>query len=195
MRRSSVAALLFAGLCVFCSCSRKEAMESRLTQLTNRFAPTVITADTTALSAGNRAALRELIGAAGIMDSLYLIQVWSGNAKVLATLNADRSPEGQAMLRYFQINMGPWSKLDHDSAFVPGVPERPLGANYYPEDMRKDEFETWVATLSSADKDKATGFFTTIRRKADRSLTMVPYSVEYKDLLRWQPTISGRRPL
>ncbi len=183
MRRSSVAALLFAGLCVFCSCSRKEAMESRLTQLTNRFAPTVITADTTALSAGNRAALRELIGAAGIMDSLYLIQVWSGNAKVLATLNADRSPEGQAMLRYFQINMGPWSKLDHDSAFVPGVPERPLGANYYPEDMRKDEFETWVATLSSADKDKATGFFTTIRRKADRSLTMVPYSVEYKDLL------------
>lgn len=183
MRRSSVAALLFAGLCVFCSCSRKEAMESRLTQLTNRFAPTVITADTTALSAGNRAALRELIGAAGIMDSLYLIQVWSGNAKVLATLTADRSPEGQAMLRYFQINMGPWSKLDHDSAFVPGVPERPLGANYYPEDMRKDEFETWVATLSSADKDKATGFFTTIRRKADRSLTMVPYSVEYKDLL------------
>ena len=183
MRPLSVAILLFVGLCVFSSCSRKEAMESRLTQLTDRFAPTVITADTAALSAGNRAALRELIAAAGIMDSLYLTQVWSGDGKVLATLTADKSQEGQAMLRYFQINMGPWSKLDHDSAFVPGVPERPLGANYYPEDMRKDEFERWVATLSPVDKEKATGFFTTIRRKDDRSLTMVPYSVEYKDLL------------
>ncbi|HTY00216.1 MAG TPA: hypothetical protein VMG09_09340 [Bacteroidota bacterium] len=158
-------------------------MESRLSQLTKRFAPTVITADTTGLSAGNRAALKELIAAAGVMDSLYLRQVWSGNQNLLAKLNADTSPAGQEMLRYFQINMGPWSKLDHDSAFVPGVPARPLGANYYPEDMSKEEFTTWVVGLAPADKEKATGFFTTIRRKPDHTLTMVPYSAEYKDLL------------
>ncbi len=183
MRPLPAAVLLLTGLSVFSSCSRKEPMESRLKQLTDRFVPTVITADTSGLSTGNRAALRELMAAAGIMDSLYLRQVWSGNEKLLATLTADKSPEGQEMLRYFQINMGPWSKLDHDSAFVPGVPARPLGANYYPEDMSKNEFESWIATLSPADKEKATGFFTTIRRKPDHSLTMVPYSVEYKDLL------------
>ncbi len=158
-------------------------MDSRMSQLIKRYAPTVITADTTGLSTGNRAALRELFAAAEIMDSLYIRQVWSGNAAVLAKLTADTSSEGREMLRYFQINMGPWSKLDHDSAFVPGVPARPLGADYYPEDMTNEEFTSWVALLPPAEKERATGFFTVIRRKGDHSLTLVPYSIEYRDLL------------
>lgn len=183
MKPGSLVPFLLAGLLFFSSCSRKESMESRLTQLISRYAPTVITADTSMLSAGNRAALHELIAAARIMDSLYLRQVWSGNMQTLAKLTADKSSEGQQMLRYFQINMGPWSKLDHDSAFVAGVPPRPLGANYYPEDMTKEEFNTWVASLPQADQERAKGFFTVIQRRSDRSLTMVSYSAEYKDLL------------
>ena len=183
MKPGSFVPFLLAGLLFFTSCSRKESMESRLIQLISRYAPTAITADTSMLSAGNRAALHELIAAAQIMDSLYLRQVWSGNIRTLETLTADKSPEGQPMLRYFQINMGPWSKLDHDSAFVPGVPPRPLGANYYPEDMTKDEFNAWVASLPQTDQEKAKGFFTVIQRRSDRSLTMVSYSAEYRDLL------------
>ncbi len=183
MKPGSLVPFLLAGLLFFTSCSRKESMESRLTQLISRYAPTVITADTSMLSAGNRAALHELIAAARIMDSLYLRQVWSGNMQTLAKLTTDKSPEGEQMLRYFQINMGPWSKLDHDSAFVPDVPARPLGANYYPEDMTKDEFNSWVASLPQADQERAKGFFTVIQRRGDRALTMVSYSAEYKDLL------------
>jgi hypothetical protein len=87
------------------------------------------------------------------------------------------------MLHYFNINMGPWSELDDDSVFVPGVPERPAGANYYPADMTKEEFNAWVSKLPEAEKKRATGFFTTIRRDAAGSLTIVPYNQEYADLL------------
>jgi hypothetical protein len=66
-------------------------------------------------------------------------------------------------------------------AFLPGVPERkPLGANFYPEDMTKVEFETWVKTLPEKDQEAATGFFTVVRRDENKKLKLVPYSEEYK---------------
>ena len=82
------------------------------------------------------------------------------------------------------INMGPWSRLDANAPFVPGVPAtRPHGANYYPEDMTREEFNAWAETLPESDHARATGYFTTIRRSADRTLTIVPYSREHADLL------------
>jgi hypothetical protein len=118
------------------------------------------------------------------MDRLYLRQAWSGNEALEARLEADTSQLGKLRLRYFMINRGPWSKLDHDSAFLPGVPPHSLpGANYYPEQMTKEEFTTWVATLPQSEQAKATGFFYTIRRNSDGKLLPVPYSEEYKDLL------------
>ena len=145
--------------------------------------PTIITADTSGLSPGDRAALAKLIESTKILDRIYLRQAWSGNEELLRKLQADTTPEGKAMLHYFNINMGPWSVLDHDSAFVPGVPMRPPQANYYPDDMTKEEFNAWVGKLPEAERKRATGFFTTIRRDAAGSLTIVPYSQEYADLL------------
>ena len=49
--------------------------------------------------------------------------------------------------------------------------------------MTKDEFNSWVQTLSEPDKQKATGFFHLIRRGSDKKLTLVPYSVAYKEYL------------
>ena len=47
---------------------------------------------------------------------------------------------------------------------MPGVPARkPEGANFYPEDMTKAEFESWVKTLPKDQQEQATGFFTVIR--------------------------------
>jgi hypothetical protein len=61
------------------------------------------------------------------------------------------------------------------------VPDKkPAGANFYPEDMSKEEFEAWVKTLYPESKEQAEGFFTVIRRGADKKLKMVPYSEEYK---------------
>ena len=149
-----------------------------------RFAPTEITADVSHLSEGDRKALDKIIEAAKLLDPLFLRQVWSGNAALLKKLEADTSPEGKAKLHYFRINVGPWSRLDKNEPFIEGVPhEKPKNANYYPDDMTKDEFESWVKSLPEAEQKRATGFFWTVRRDDNKKLKLVPYSQEYKEFL------------
>jgi hypothetical protein len=152
----------------------------RLSTMIARFAPTVITGDTTRLSVGDRAALKKLVEAARIMDRIYLRQVWSGNEALQRELEADDSPAGQLRHRYFQINMGPWSTIDDNEPFVQDIPSKPLAhANYYPADMTREEFSTWLKDLSEEEQHKATGYFYTIRRDDQGSLRTVPYSKEY----------------
>jgi hypothetical protein len=150
-----------------------------------RFAPTTLTADTSRLSAGDRRALTKLIEAAKLLDPLYLRQVWSGNPALKRRLEADKSASGWARLHYFRINVGPWSRLDDNEPFIEGVPrQKPHHANYYPDDMTKDEFNSWAQTLPEAEKQRATGFFHLIRRDAaSGKLKTVPYSVEYREFL------------
>jgi hypothetical protein len=149
-----------------------------------RFAPTVITADASRLSAGDRRALAKIIAAAKLYDPLFVRQVWTGNAALERRLEADRSPLGRLRLHYFRINKGPWSQLDENRAFVEGVPEtKPDHAAHYPDDMTKAEFDAWVAALSDEEKAKATGFFHAIRRGPDGRLRAVPYSEEYREHL------------
>ncbi|HEX8422146.1 MAG TPA: hypothetical protein VF634_01980 [Pyrinomonadaceae bacterium] len=149
-----------------------------------RFAPTTLTADTSRLSSGDRRALAKIIEAAKLLDPLYLRQVWSGNPALLARLEADKTPEGRARLHYFRINVGPWSRLDGNEPFIEGVPhEKPKYANYYPEDMSKEEFNSWVQTLGAEQKAHATGFFHLIRRDPGGKLKTVPYSVGYREFL------------
>jgi peptidase M49-like protein len=145
-----------------------------------RFAPTDLTADITALPANEREALAHMVRAAQVMDALFLEQVWAGNESMLYSLIKDETPGGRARLHEFLINKGPWSRLDHNAAFIPGAPEKPAQANYYPDGATKDEVEKWINSLSGADKARATGFFTTIRRGPDGAFVAVPYSTEYQ---------------
>jgi len=148
-----------------------------------RFAPVEIAADTSALAPNEAAALAKMVEAARLMDGLFLQQTWAGNPSLLVQLASDRTPLGQARLHYFLINKGPWSRLDHNKAFIPGVPDKPAAANFYPADATKDEIEQWIDTLSEADSRAANGFFTTIRRTPDGKLVLVPYSQEYQNTL------------
>jgi hypothetical protein len=151
-----------------------------LQQKSARFAPTDLTADLTALPANEREALAHMVRAAQVMDAIFLEQVWAGNETLLYSLVQDESPLGKARLHEFLINKGPWSRLDHNEPFVPGVPPKGPSANYYPADATKEEVEKWIDSLSDAEKTRATGFFTTIRRDANGRLVAVPYNLEYQ---------------
>jgi hypothetical protein len=174
---------------------------AQLQRMTARFAPTTLRVDTSRLSSGDGQALVKLIEAGRIMDDIFMVQYWSGDPALYARLQKDKTPLGKARLQYFWINKGPWSFLDNFKAFLPGVPaEKPKGANFYPEDMTKAEFETWVASLSKEEQEQAKGFFTVIRRRNEtrqasdgsrtsgalaptfaNTLLAVAYSEEYKD--------------
>jgi hypothetical protein len=156
------------------------SLESKI----KRFAPTEITGDISKLSEGDKKALAKLFEAAEIFNQLYTRQVWSGNEALRAKLEKDTTAEGRLRFHYFNINMSPWSGIDGNEAFIEGVPKaRPPMANYYPEDMTKDEFNAWLKKLPKAQQEEATGYFTVIRRDEKGRLKIVPYFEEYVTLL------------
>ena len=116
----------------------------------------------------------KLVEAARVLNDIFMDQFWSGDRALYAKLQKDTTPLGKARLHYFWLNKGPWSDLDGHAAFIPGVPERkPLGANFYPR--RHDA--RGVRSLGqrrcrAAEREQAEGFFTVIRRDADKKLSL-----------------------
>src|SRR6476646_8215476 len=128
---------------------------NQLKQMSARFAPVTPKYDTAALSAGDRKALPKLVEAARVLNPLFMDQLWSGNRALYEKLQKDTTPLGKERLHYFWLNKGPWSDLDGHTAFLPDVPERkPLGANFYPADMHKEECDAWVKGLSKEQRDQ-----------------------------------------
>src|SRR5579872_5882304 len=154
---------------------------AQLKQMNARFAPVKLAYDTSTLSAGDQKALSKLIEAARALNVLFMDQLWSGDRALYEKLQKDTTPLGKERLHYFWLNKGPWSDLDGHTAFIPGVPERkPLGANFYPENMKREEFEQWVKTLGPDQRQQAESFFTLIQRDDQQRLTIVPYSRAYR---------------
>ena len=177
------AALLLAAGALAAASAAPAGQEPVGTTMNRLYAPVEIGADLTALPDSEQAALARIVDAARVMDALFLEQVWPGNPTVLMALQDDRSPAGHARLDYFLLNKGPWSRLEGDRAFLPGVPAKPAGAGYYPPDAARDEVAAWIDGLADDARQAATGFFTTIRRGPAGDLRAVPYSVEYQGAL------------
>jgi len=153
---------------------------AQLQRMTARFAPVDLKVDVSKLPENEQRALARMIQAARLMDTLFLRQVWAGNETLLLDLLKDTSPLGRERLHAFLLNKGPWSRLDESHAFIPGVPAKPEGGNFYPADASKEDIERWVKSLPEAQQRQATGFYTTLRRGTDGKLVIVPYSVEYQ---------------
>ncbi len=153
---------------------------TELTRLAARFAPVDLVVDLSGLPDSERASLARQIEAAKVMDVLFLRQVWAGNETMLMDLLGDNSSLGKARLVNFLLNKGPWDRVEHERALIPGAPAKPAGGNFYPAGSSKEEIEKWIGTLPEQEAVKARGFFHTLRRQPDGSLTTVPYSVEYQ---------------
>ena len=148
--------------------------------MTRLFVPVEIAADLSELPGSERDALAHIVDAARVMDGLFLEQVWAGNPSMLLSLLNDQSATGAARLDFFLLNKGPWSRIEDNRRFVPGAPEKPPGANFYPIDATRDEIAAWFDQLEEQARREATGFFTTIRRGADGGFSAIPYSVAYQ---------------
>ncbi len=150
------------------------------TTMTRLFVPVEIAADLSDLPGAERDALAHIVDAARVMDGLFLEQVWAGNPSMLLSLLNNQSATGVARLDFFLLNKGPWSRVEDNRRFVPGAPEKPPGANFYPVDATRGEIAAWFDQLEGQARREATGFFTTIRRGADGGFSIIPYSVEYQ---------------
>ena len=131
------------------------------------YAPVKLTADLSAFNDRQKQMIALLIEAADVTNDIYWQQSWGDKAALMQRIPDD------VTRRFAEINYGPWDRLDNDQPFVAGVGARPPGAQFYPADMTKDEFEK--ADL----KDKA-GLYNVLRRDAQGKLVTVPYHEAYK---------------
>ncbi|KAJ1673936.1 hypothetical protein EV182_004289, partial [Spiromyces aspiralis] len=150
-----------------------------------RYKPTKLGADLSYLTAGDREAVKRLVQVADLLDKVYYEQAWKHDLELKSKLaaKADKSEADKARYDFYCISKGPWDAAEHNEIFVEGAPPRPLGANVYPEDMTKEEFESWYETLSPQDQRRAQGFYDIVVRDASGKLALRPYSEAYKEYL------------
>lgn len=133
-----------------------------------KYTPVRLAPDTSTLTANERRMLPLLIDAARVMDDVFWMQSYGNRDSLLSSI-------GDPLTRRFAIiNAGPWDRLDNNAPFVPGVGPKPRGANLYPRDMSKSEFETAVAA-GGARADSLKSLYTIVRRDAAGRLVAVPY--------------------
>jgi len=145
-----------------------------------KFAPTKLNYDASNLDERQKIVVEKLYRAAKIMDELFLEQVYSKNNEIKTELMVQDSEEAGYQLELFNIMFGPFDRLEHDAPFY-GTEKKPAGANYYPEDMSKVEFEQWIKDHPE-DEKAFTSEFTVIRRDGE-NLVATPYNEYYKEKL------------
>ncbi len=136
------------------------------------YADFTLTADLSELSDDQREMIKYLIDAAQIMDDLFWRQAYGDDYETWLESIADIDTR-----RFAELNYGPWDRLDGDKPFMEGVRAKPPGANMYPADMSKEEFE-------QAYLPGKAGLYSLVRRDAEGKLMLVPYHVEYADELK-----------
>ncbi len=114
------------------------------------------------LSDNQQKMVRLLVEAADHMNELFWYEAYGQQDSLMETVT---DQEVQALIN---INYGPWDRLDNHTPFIQGIGPKPAGANFYPADMTKEEFE-------QANLPDKTSLYTFIRRDAQGKLVTIPY--------------------
>lgn len=112
-----------------------------------------------------------LIEVAKIMDDLFWLQSFGDKESLLSKI------EDVATRQFVLINYGPWERLNNNKPFIEGFGEKPKGANFYPVDMTKEEFEKLSDSLKMSP-------YSILRRDENGKLIVIPYSIAYKEKLQ-----------
>jgi len=136
--------------------------------LLKKYTPFTLKADMSSYTSDEKKMIKKLIEVGEIMDKLFWYESY-GNEDVLLNDISD------ARLKTFaRINYGPWDRLNGNASFVDGIGEKPKGANYYPKDMTKEEFE-------KSDVEGKSDLYTFLRRDEGHNLVAVPYHKMFAD--------------
>ena len=162
--------LLISLLCLsvlFASCNQEtakpeEAVNPVIQEKVDAFALFKLTTDLSSLTKNEKKMLPILIEVAEIMEDLYWKEAFGDKELLFNEIN------DPATRQFAKINFGPWERLKENTPFIEAYGTKPLGAQFYPEDMTKKEFE-------AGDNESKSSLYTMIRRDQDGNLMSIPY--------------------
>jgi hypothetical protein len=142
--------------------STSEPEKTEMQRKVDEYAEFTLTADLSGLSDHEKKMIPILIEVAQIMDGLFWKEAFGDKRKLLDTLT------DEAAKTFVKYNYGPWDRLGGNEPFISGIGNKPAGAQFYPEDMMKEEFDAFESP------DKASQY-TLIRRDQRGRLYTIPY--------------------
>jgi len=172
MRKIFLLTLLTIAL-ISCKNESKETekiVESELTAMQKNLAKYVdvnLTSDLSGLTENEHKMLPILIEAADKMNDLFWYEAYGNKDELLSSISDEDTK------KFVIINYGPWDRLDGNKPFVEGLEEKPKGANFYPTDMAKEEFE-------AADIKDKNSIYNFVRRDENGKLYSIPYHKQFE---------------
>ena len=130
------------------------------------YAPFELITDISHLTEKEKQILPILFDVADIMGYIYWQQTIGNKEAYFSRI------DNEATVDFSNINYGPWDRLNNNTSFIAEIGPKPAGANFYPADMTKEEFEAFDDSLK-------TNLYTLIRRNEDSSLRTVWYHEAY----------------
>lgn len=141
--------------------------QSEMQKNLSKYVTVKLTSDLSTLSEKERQMLPILIKAADKMNALFWYEAYGDNTELLNSISDEDTK------KFVAINYGPWDRLEGNAPFVEGVGEKPAGANFYPKDMTKEEFE-------AADIENKSSIYNFVRRNSEGKLYSIPYHKQFE---------------
>jgi len=142
--------------------------ERRLENKLNSFAKVSLSTDLSHLTDNQNEMLNILFKVADIMDELFWIEAYGDKNELLNTT------DDSVLHALFDINYGPWERLNNDKPLTGTFGSKPKGANFYPVDMTEEEFELF-------DDPAKSSLYTLIRRDDAGNLKTVWYHEAFRE--------------
>jgi len=127
-----------------------------------------LTSDLSVLTENERKMLPILIKAASKMNELFWYEAYGGKKQLLDSVSNEDTK------KFIEINYGPWDRLDGNNPFIEGEGNKFSGANYYPKDITKLEFEAFTDAAKSS-------LYTFVRRNKEGNLYTIPYHIQFQN--------------
>ncbi|MBD3616423.1 MAG: Zn-dependent hydrolase [Gracilimonas sp.] len=167
MKRIKPLLSVFLMIVLLYACTSENETSMSIDDRLSQYTSFTLKADLSDLSENQKKMIPLLIDAAKEMEKVFWLQAYGNKAELLTQLSLKQQ-------RFAEINYGPWDRLNGNEPFIQGVGEKPAGANFYPADITKEEFEAW-------DSEDKNSLYTLVRRAEDGSLLTIPYSTAFAE--------------
>jgi hypothetical protein len=149
-------------------------------QRLREFAPITIKPNLSNLTEREQKVVRLLIEAGKLADEIFWKQTSPDAIPVRDSLGKLASKEAKEILALVNIFYGPYDLVEGGKRFVgSGFDYKPLGANFYPLDLTKEEFEKYVEAHPSQ-KEELESQYTIVVRDGNK-LKAIPYHIAYPE--------------
>jgi len=159
---------IFANSCENANKKAKQEEPAETTYKMAKYADFKLTTDISHLSDKQKEMLLLLFKAADLTNEIFWMQNVGEKEAFLSGI------ENKALKNYAEINYGPWDELNNLAPFIDGYGSKPAGAEFYPHDMTKEEFEAF-------EDENKTSLYTLIGRNDEGGLKTIWYHEAYKE--------------